>query len=273
MPLLPHPGVKVLIAHCGPHPTHTKAGDGRWQRGVHPLPSPPCPHWGAEALLVLRAQGGAGKALRRGAAGREGRSAAFSFMHLHRNSLKAALLAPGSVRLSAPGSVRDRDATSGCWVVVTALGRHCAAPWAEQSSDGGHAGVHGRQELLGRCVPSPPWPRRAARPRSRSHAVCWLVAIQVPLQLQEARQLHPRLAVHAPALAPLPVQRRVTLKGGTASVSVHGAMTSPGASAAPTETQCPPHPPALQSAPTVQPPPCPPAWGESCHCGRSWGWG
>lgn len=53
----------------------------------------------------------------------------------------------------------------------------------------------------------------AGPPWSRSHAVGQLVTVQVPLQLQEARQLHPRLAVHTPALAPLPVQGWVTLWG------------------------------------------------------------
>lgn len=56
-------------------------------------------------------------------------------------------------------------------------------------------------------------PHGAGPPRWRSHAVRQLVTVQVPLQLQEARQLHPRLAVHTPALAPLPIQRRVTLWG------------------------------------------------------------
>lgn len=263
-PLVPHTGVKVLIAHCGPHPTHTRAGDGRWQREVPPLPAHTA--GGAEALFVLRAQGGRrGRHCGGGCAGclQAGRgAAAFSFMHLHRNSLKAALLAPRQCL-----SVRTRVcAGRGCHQRVLGGGHsagvaRCRVPWAEQSSDGGHAGVPRRQELLSRCVPSPPRPRRAARPRSRSHAVRWLVAIQVPLQLQEARQLHPRLAVHAPALAPLPIQRRVTLKGGTASVSVHGAATTLGASGAPTETQRPPHPPAPQSAPTTQPPTLPTCLG------------
>lgn len=96
-----------------------------------------------------------------------------------------------------------------------------AAHGTEHSSDPGRVpGSPSTGELLGGHVPSPTQPRwvswpwhSVGPPRSHSHAVRQLVTVQVPLQLQETRQLHPGLAVHAPALAPLPVQRRVTLRG------------------------------------------------------------
>lgn len=96
--------------------------------------------------------------------------------------------------------------------VVQSTGRsreHAGDPWHRGAARWSHplsSSPTQRRQLS--------WLRHGAGPpQLRSHAVCQLVTVQVPLQLQESRQLHPRLAVHAPALASLPVQRRVTLRG------------------------------------------------------------
>lgn len=120
-------------------------------------------------------------------------------------------------RAGDPSAVAASGHGAGRGAVPRAVGspwrraqRRSRVPW--------HPGAARRSRPLS-CSPTQPrwvsWPRHGVGPsRWRSHAVCQLVTVQVPFQLQEARQLHPRLAVHAPAFAPLPVQRRVTLKGG-----------------------------------------------------------